>query len=102
MSETMLEAMGLLHLASARGAATAQRRLTRAAQWRRNGASFGAVVAALGERHPTANRARLMAAAAGFRAIAWEALGRGEGQLALIARAEARKHLALAKQDRRR
>jgi hypothetical protein len=59
------------------------------------------VVISLGAQHPTANRARLLAAHAGFRAIAYEALAHDEGQLALVARAEANRHLALAQQDRR-
>jgi hypothetical protein len=105
MSGLLADAMDLLRLMAWRGAvagaAAVQRRQHRARQHHRKAESFGAVVSVFPAQHPTAQRARLLAASASFRSCAWDALAHGDAKLAWIARGEAIRHEALARRDRR-
>lgn len=100
MSAALLDAMGLLRLRAARGLLASTRRTNRAAHLRRQSESFGAVAANFEPRHAIAKRARLFAASASFRAMAWDALAHDEIAIALMARREANRHLVLARQEK--
>lgn len=100
MSAALLDAVGLLRLRAARGLLATSRRKNRAAHLRRQAESYAAVVASFEPRHPIARRARLLAASASFRAMAWDALAHDEIAIALMARCEANRHLMLARQEK--